>query len=308
MASRLRDGPKRKREKEMTRALVAIVAGVVSVAVQPGATESAPADGVESVREVPVDTLRDLAIAVYDARHPVIYFNPSRMQNLGPNLAAFFMAHEYGHIHFRHTRANAMGVASASRDSVLQSRELAADCYATAALARTDREAIDAAVRYFSRQGPFRFDVGHPTGAQRAANILACLPATPAAVGHVPSRASKAAARTGDAPILFAVQTSSLVRGHLGLTTRFRIGARVYGVVSNIRQPSTLSFHTLPAGTYDYQIDIEVYALDEMQQFNPGGSVSGQGRVEIAEGRTLEVTWSPGGVPALVEVSADALR
>jgi hypothetical protein len=43
-------------------------------------------------------------------------------------------------------------------------------------LAEVDPAAVEAAIRFFNRLGPFRFDAWHPSGAQRAAKILACLP------------------------------------------------------------------------------------------------------------------------------------
>ncbi len=56
------------------------------------------------VREIALDTLHDVAVAVYDPRGSIIYYNPAYMQRLGPQLSAFFMAHEYGHLSLRHTQ------------------------------------------------------------------------------------------------------------------------------------------------------------------------------------------------------------
>jgi Zn-dependent peptidase ImmA (M78 family) len=120
--------------------------------------------------------LRDVAVAVYDPRHPTIYYNPTLLGSFAPELQRFFLAHEYGHLAFHHTRASALGLGLASRDSLLQARELEADCFAAAQLAAEHREAVNAAVRFFSQMGPMRFDHEHPTGAQRAARILGCLP------------------------------------------------------------------------------------------------------------------------------------
>ncbi len=287
----------------MTRSLVAVVAGVVSLAVQPGLPEPAPADAIESVREIPIDTLRDLAIAVYDARHPIIYFNPTRMQNIGPNLAAFFMAHEYGHIHFRHTRASALGSGSGQRDVELQSRELEADCFAAAALAVPNRPAVDAAVRYFSRQGPFRFDVEHPTGAQRAAKILSCLPPTasperPALL--VASRPTARAPRVDSSRVAFTLHTEPLTGGQSGKNVRFRIGP-VTGTFSNLGLPSSILVRDLAAGTYDYQVEVDLFFLDDMLQLNPSGTVQGRGILTVRDGAAFQVEWNPGGSVVLVE-------
>jgi hypothetical protein len=107
----------------------------------------------------------------------MIYLNPTRMQRFGEQLGDFFLAHEFGHIHFHHTRANALNADRQQRDALMQSRELEADCYAAATLGRSDRRAVLEAARFFGQMGPYRFDREHPSGSQRAARILACLPA-----------------------------------------------------------------------------------------------------------------------------------
>jgi hypothetical protein len=116
---------------------------------------------------------------------PVIFYNPALLQRVGPQLSAFFIAHEYGHIHGGHTGVALLhdGELSALR----QKQELEADCYAAAVLAEQDRDAVDAALRFFSRLGPLRHDNYHPTGSQRAARILSCLPAV-----EEPARATDA--------------------------------------------------------------------------------------------------------------------
>jgi hypothetical protein len=127
------------------------------------------------VREVASDTLRDVAVATYEQGRPVIYYNPTLMQRLGPQLSDFFKAHEYGHIVHGHSGA-ALSLAGHDVGTLRQRQELEADCYATAALAERNGPAVSAALQFFTRLGPFRFDNLHPTGAQRAAKILACVP------------------------------------------------------------------------------------------------------------------------------------
>ena len=136
-------------------------------------------DPEAAVTIIATDTLRDVAVAVYDRQHPMIYVNPTRMQRFGQQLADFFLAHEFGHIHYHHTRANALTADRQRRDALMQSRELEADCYAAATLGRSDRRAVLEAARFFGQMGPYRFDREHPSGSQRAARILACLPAEP---------------------------------------------------------------------------------------------------------------------------------
>jgi hypothetical protein len=136
----------------------------------------AAAQRLVDVREVASDTLHDVAVASYERGRPVIYYNPTLLQRVGPELADFFLAHEYGHIAYGHTG----GALAEPRDdwSALRlKQELEADCYATQILAAENLPAVEAARQFFSRMGPFRFDNLHPSGSQRAAKILACLPA-----------------------------------------------------------------------------------------------------------------------------------
>jgi hypothetical protein len=127
------------------------------------------------VRQVPSDTLGDVALVRFELGRPTIYYNPVLMSRIGPHLSAFFFAHEYGHIHYGHTGGALINGGELS--ALRQRQELEADCYAAALLAGRDQEAVDSALRFFARLGPLRFDVYHPTGSQRAARILSCLPA-----------------------------------------------------------------------------------------------------------------------------------
>ncbi len=132
------------------------------------------------VLEVACDSLQDVAVAVYTPWRGIIYYNPALQRRLGPDLTAFFRAHEFGHLYFHHTRANALGGSnSSSLDRLLQTRELEADCYAARRLAASHRSAVVAAIRFFGRMGRFRFDAQHPSGSERAAEILTCLSPAP---------------------------------------------------------------------------------------------------------------------------------
>jgi hypothetical protein len=128
-----------------------------------------------AIREIADVSLRDVAVAVYDSAHPVIYYNPTLMERLGPDLKTFFLAHERAHIELRHTRANALRAEARDRDSLLQAKELEADCLAARRLGTAGREASRAAVHFFARLGETRYDDEHPTGAVRAARILSCM-------------------------------------------------------------------------------------------------------------------------------------
>jgi hypothetical protein len=159
----------------MTRALGVVMAGVAVLL--SGAKDERPAP-VEAppIRQIADVTLRDVAVAVYDAKNPVIYYNPVLLGRLGPELTQFFMAHEHAHIALKHTRSGALGTGVDQRNRALQQKELAADCLATRTLGPEHRAAAEAAARFFSRMGTRQFDNEHPTGSARAANILSCLP------------------------------------------------------------------------------------------------------------------------------------
>lgn len=139
----------------------------------------APATGhsvqrLMDVREVSTDTLRDVALVTSVRGRPTIYYNPVLLERLGPELSAFFLAHEYGHIHYGHTGGALLD--EGELDLLRQRQELEADCYAARHLAGKNPGAVDEALRFFLRLGGRRFDAYHPTGSQRAAQILSCLP------------------------------------------------------------------------------------------------------------------------------------
>lgn len=124
------------------------------------------------VREVPAQQLNDVAMASMDNHGELIYFNPMVVQMSGPFLAAFFHAHEYGHICLNHVQAIAA-------DPWIQSwvspqLELAADCYATRFLRAINPQAVQAAYQYFLTQGPVPQRPTHPAGTVRAQNIVHC--------------------------------------------------------------------------------------------------------------------------------------
>ena len=160
----------------MQRMLGVAMAGFTALAgagTDSRATETPPAP---QVREIADDALRDVAVAVYDPTHPVIYYNPRLMEKFTPDLRVFFLAHEHAHIELRHTRASALRADPAQRDELLQVKELEADCLAARRLNIAGRASALAAVRFFARLGSQRFDNEHPTGRDRAARILACMP------------------------------------------------------------------------------------------------------------------------------------
>jgi hypothetical protein len=139
-----------------------------------------PAHAVQrlmDVRQVPSDTIRDVALVTFVQGRPTIYYNPVLLHRVGPELTAFFFAHEYGHIHAGHSGGALVDDGHLGMLRVRQ--ELEADCYAAAHLAESDPAAVEAALEFFVRMGANRFDAWHPTGSQRAARILSCLPLSP---------------------------------------------------------------------------------------------------------------------------------
>ena len=190
------------------------IATIVAALLLPaGARPARAVQRLIDVRQIATDTLRDVALATIENGRPIIYYNPVLMQRFGPNLTTFFFAHEYGHIHFGHT-GSALLAGESDPSAVRQRQELEADCYAARTLAESDPTAVGAAIRFFTRMGPFRFDPWHPSGSQRVAKILACLPdardavrnpgptnsSDSSAVSHIPVTLPESAAVPLDAP------------------------------------------------------------------------------------------------------------
>ncbi len=139
---------------------------------------AAQVPGVARVRHVPDRTLNDAALAVADARDPVVYYNPALLNRFGPELAAFVMAHEYGHISYGHVRVR-QSRGTMAPSEIMQRYELEADCYAARMLSQSNPGAVTAAIRYFDRMGERQVDEDHPTGRARAAELRRCIPDAP---------------------------------------------------------------------------------------------------------------------------------
>jgi hypothetical protein len=152
------------------------LACLITTALATAGGERAAAQRLVDVQPIESDTLHDVAMTAYEHGRPLIYFNPTLMQRIGPQLADFFIAHEYGHVAYGHA-GGALSQPHDDLSALRQRQELEADCYATRLLAEDNRPAVEAALQFFTRMGPFRFDDLHPSGSQRAAKILSCLPA-----------------------------------------------------------------------------------------------------------------------------------
>ena len=252
------------------------------------------------VREIALDTLRDVAVAVYDPKGSIIYYNPDYLQSLGPQLSAFFMTHEYGHLALHHTRGHALAGKRKAFNAKLQEQELAADCYAAAKLGRDNAPAIEAAVHFFTRMGPFRYDVAHPSGSQRAAKILSCAPrldqaAVPDSTSSSTSPVTELSPSNDGITVTAPLHSERIPWQEI----HFRIG-NTFSAVSNLQQPRAVALQSLPAGTYDYELRITVFYLDDQFQLNTAGSIVGSGFITVRGGETFRVESSPSGHAVLI--------
>ncbi len=248
------------------------------------------------VRQIATDTLRDVAVAAFVGGRPIIYYNPILLQGFGPRMAEFFFAHEYGHLRYGHT-GGALAHEAGEVSLLRQRQELDADCYAAEVLAERDREAVETALRFFRRMGPYRYDAFHPTGSQRAAKILACLPPDPEDVAEpVAEREDDRDARA----VSFTLRSPAASAGEYAVEARIWIDDDAVGTVSSIRQPGSIVVRGVPAGTHRYRLSVTLYAFDAMLQLNPSGGATGEGLISVAEGSVLAVRWRSGEPPRLV--------
>jgi hypothetical protein len=256
------------------------------------------------IAEIATDTIQDVAVAAVDQPVAVIYYNPRYARRYGPEVTRFLMAHEYGHIYFRHTRAGLADLADAQRDSVLQAQELEADCYAASQTGPAARAAAEAAIRFFTRLGPFRFDNQHPTGAQRVSRILACLP--PGGLELAENRGDNGF-ETGPVSgeperVRFRVTLPGIAEGASGRDVVLWVDGFRAGQLSNMRFPRELALDRFGAGLHSYRMTLELYQADDLLQLLPSGLVTGQGHFVVKDGDAFSVSWQPGAAPSLTPV------
>jgi hypothetical protein len=248
------------------------------------------------VRQVATDTLRDVAVATFVRGRPTIYYNPLLLQGFGPRMAESFFAHEYGHLRYGHA-GGALTHEDGEVSLMRQRQELEADCYAAEVLAQQDRESVETALRFFRQMGPYRYDAFHPTGSQRAAKILSCLPSAP------DEPASWMAEQDDAAPareVSFTLESPAASAGEYAVEARVWIDDDAVGTVSSIRQPRSIVVSGVPAGTHRYRVSVKLYAFDAMLQLNPSGGASGEGLIAVDEGSVVAVRWRSGQPPSLV--------
>jgi hypothetical protein len=271
------------------------MATFVAMVLLPAGPENAQAtQRLVDVRQIATDTLRDVAVATFVHGRPTIYYNPVLLQGFGPRMAEFFFAHEYGHLRYGHA-GGALSHEAGEVTVLRQRQELEADCYAAQVLADHDRESVETAVRFFKRMGPYRYDALHPTGAQRAARIISCLPPPPdqSSTAPLPDVVSPG-------EVSFTLRSPAASAGEYAIEARVWIDDTPVGTVSSIRQPGSLVVRGFPAGAHRYRIALELYAFDAMLQLNPGGGASGEGLIVVDEGSVVAVQWRSGEPATLV--------
>jgi len=251
------------------------------------------------VEELASDSIEDIAVATVDLPRPVVYYNPLMARRYGPLLTRFFIAHEYGHIAHRHTRRGLSELPDEARDSLLRAQELEADCYAAGLADPEARAATEAAIRFFTRLGPFSFDAVHPTGSQRASMILSCLPGPrePVVYGRGETGVEIGPVSGESERVRFEVLAPAASYG--GEAVLWVDGLRV-GSVSNMRLAEPLTVDRFGAGIHSYRVTLEIYGLDPQLQFNANGSVTGRGQLLVQGGDRFRVDWAPGTTPTLV--------
>lgn len=122
------------------------------------------------VREIPSPTMLDVAMASADSHGFVVYYNPLTVQRVGPLMAAFFMAHEYGHIYLGHLERMTSVQDPLTRLQMNRRVEIEADEYATRVLARSNPAAIDSVVHQLMNN-PHPGDRTHLPSKARALHI-----------------------------------------------------------------------------------------------------------------------------------------
>ena len=256
------------------------------------------------VLEVADESLPDVAMAAVDQPEAIIYYNPRLFHRYGPLLSEFFLAHEYGHLYHHHTLVRPTAEPEAAKNAALREQELEADCYAARVLGERNRPAVDAAIRFFTRLGPFRFDEVHPTGSQRSARLLACLPNQGMANASRPN--GDTGVETGPIGgdperITFRVEVPGLGAGGYGREVRLWIDGQPVGQISGGAAPIALEISQFTAGMHSYRMSLELSGLDGMVPTEPPEGVTGMGHIAVKDGDRFSVEWTPGEKPRLAK-------
>lgn len=198
-----------------------------------------------------------------------------------------------------------MQLPDATRDSLFRVQELEADCYAAALPGEAARTATEAALRFFTRLGPFRFNSEHPTGAQRVARILSCLssPREPVTYGRGDTGIERGPVSGEPEYIRFELRGDSAAsHGAAERAVIWMDGVRLGEVAGGIGT-ETLPVDRFPAGLHSYRI-----LLNEP----PGNAVpwdsapwlEGNGHLVVREGDIFVVERPAGSRPRLVKLGS----
>lgn len=257
---------------------------------------------IPGIEEIESDTIADVAIATLDRDPVAIYYNPLLTNRYGPLLTRFFLAHEYGHIARRHTRAGYADLPKETRDSIYREQELQADCYAAGLTGPEARQATEAAIRFFTRLAPFRFNAEHATGYQRVERILSCLPEPRERVNYGRGDTGVEIGPVSGEPerVRFAVRAAPLAGGAYGTSAVLWVDGLRVADISNLRFPDRANVDRFGAGLHSYRLTMDIYRFDDALQTSPGGSVSGRGQLLIRDGDRFRIEWTPGETPSLV--------
>ena len=258
------------------------------------------------VRVVEATWIRDVAITRWENDRPVIYINPQLIERFGPVLRDFFIGHEFGHVALAHDGGGALQTQPMDSSLMImrQRQELEADCYAATRLATEHRDAVEAAIKLFTRMGMFRFDRLHPSGSQRAASLLACLAAATDSNHRDTGGGIVRAAKASGAPLVeLAPATAKRFIGHV----RVIVDGRSMGSISTIQHVPRLLLEGLGDGPHRYEIRLEVFTLDALLEPNPSGLVEGRGTIDVRRGMKFEVHWLGEEPPSLLPAGTAAV-
>lgn len=132
------------------------------------------------VQIVPSSKHRVLAWSTAGMMERYVSYNPQIAKKLPPDVLAFALVHEYGHLQLNHVPS--FGFFMDSADAIKQ-RELDADRFAARFWATNNTRVAQAAAAAFLSPGSYRAlgsekperAAGYPTPKERAQAILACL-------------------------------------------------------------------------------------------------------------------------------------
>jgi hypothetical protein len=219
---------------------------------------------VPGIAEIESDTIADITLVTLDRDTVAIYYNPLLTNRYGPRLTRFFLAHEYGHIVNHHTRAGYADLPKETRDSIYREQDLQADCYAAGLPGPDARAATEAAIRFFTRLAPFRFNAEHPTGGQRVERILLCLagPRERISYGRGETGVELGPVSGAPEPVGFTVRASPLGMSAYGTTAVLWVDGLRLGAVSNLRFPDRLEVGRFGAGLHSYRLTMDIYSFD----------------------------------------------